>query len=59
MLTILFNKKIIFLFFTGNFIIKIEYKKIDDIFVLHHTEVPTEHRGQDFGFFIAHVCIEL
>ncbi|XP_025413028.1 uncharacterized protein LOC112685388 [Sipha flava] len=36
-----------------NFIIKIEYKTFDDIYVLYHTEVPVRHRGHDLGSLIA------
>jgi len=44
--------------FTGNFIIKIQYKIIDGLFVLYHTEVPVEHRGHQLGFLIFQVCID-
>jgi len=44
-------------YFTGNFVIKIQYKKIDGLFVLYHTEVPVEHRGHQLGFLIFQVCI--
>lgn len=43
--------------FTGNFVIKIEYKKIGNLFVLYHTEVPVEHQGHGLGYFIAKVGI--
>lgn len=46
-------------FFSGDFIIKIQYKKIDDLFVLYHSEVPIEHKGHNLGHFIAKVCISL
>lgn len=42
--------------FLGNFVIKIQYKIIDGLFVLYHTEVPKEHRGHQLGHLIYQVC---
>jgi hypothetical protein len=44
-----------YLFFPGNFVIKIQYKVIDGLFVLYHTEVPVEHRGHQLGYLIYQV----
>ncbi|KAL4112276.1 hypothetical protein QTP88_016094 [Uroleucon formosanum] len=42
----------------GNFVIKIQYKIIDGLFVLYHTEVPVEHRGHQLGFLIFQEVID-
>lgn len=42
----------------GNFIIKIQYKIIDGLFVLYHTEVPKEHRGHQLGHLIYQEVID-
>lgn len=46
-----------FFFFSGTFVIKIQYKIIDGLFVLYNTEAPLEHRGHHLGYLIAQVCI--
>jgi len=42
----------------GNFVIKIQYKVIDGLFVLYHTEVPIEHRGHQLGYLIYQEVID-